>query len=67
MLIFILTYGFVGLESACIEMSDPFGNGANHFDYVSLAKVSNNVKQIILAQILYMINSKTPPNPGPFL
>ena len=44
MLIFILTYGFIGLEAACIEMSDPFGDGANHFDYITLAKVSRNLK-----------------------
>ena len=30
----------MGLESVCIEMSDPFGDDANDFDQVNLAYVS---------------------------
>lgn len=56
MLIFILTYGFVGLESACIEMSDPFANGANHFDYITLAK--NTVTDIYLILYRYHWNNR---------
>ena len=40
MLIFLLTFGFFGLEFVCIEMSDPFGTDANDFDQVNLARVS---------------------------
>lgn len=42
MLIFLLTFGFFGLECVCIEMSDPFGTDANDFDQVNLARVSGN-------------------------
>ena len=39
MLVFILTYGFIGIEAVCVEMSDPFGDDANDFDQVNLARV----------------------------
>jgi len=40
MLIFLLTYGFIGIEFVCIEMSDPFGDDANDFDQVNLARIA---------------------------
>lgn len=51
MLIFLLTFGFFGLEFVCIEMSDPFGTDANDFDQVNLARVSFHVNHI---QCLYL-------------
>lgn len=39
-IIFLLTYGFMGLESVCIDMSDPFGDDPTDFDQVNLARVS---------------------------
>ena len=31
-IVFVLTYGFVGLETVAIELDDPFGDDANDFD-----------------------------------
>lgn len=31
-LVFLLTYGFVGLELVSIELDDPFGNDDNDFE-----------------------------------
>ena len=31
MLIFFLTYGFLGLEYVCMELDDPYGNDPNDF------------------------------------
>jgi predicted membrane chloride channel (bestrophin family) len=38
-IIFLLTYGFVGLELVSIELDDPFGTDANDFDCVAYAHV----------------------------
>ena len=38
-IIFLLTYGFVGLELVSIELDDPFGKDANDFDCVAYARV----------------------------
>ena len=35
--VFLLTYGFVGLELVAIELDDPFGNDANDLDNGALA------------------------------
>lgn len=31
-MVFLMTYGFVGLELVAIELDNPFGNDANDFD-----------------------------------
>lgn len=31
-MVFVLTYGFIGLEICAIEMDDPFGDDENDFD-----------------------------------
>jgi len=36
--VFILTYGFVGLELVAIELDDPFGDDANDFDNLVVAE-----------------------------
>lgn len=38
-IIFFITYGFVGLEYVSIELDDPFGDDANDFDIMGLAQV----------------------------
>ena len=38
--IFILTYGFMGLETVSIELDDPFGDDDNDFDNLGMAYVS---------------------------
>jgi predicted membrane chloride channel (bestrophin family) len=35
--IFILTFGFMGLEIISIELDDPFGDDANDFDNLGMA------------------------------
>jgi len=37
-MIFILTYGFLGLEYVSIELDDPFGNDDNDFDNLEMAQ-----------------------------
>lgn len=39
MLIFFITYGFVGLEFVSIELDDPYGDDPNDFDVMGLAKI----------------------------
>lgn len=39
LIIFIITYGFVGLELISIEIDDPFGQDPNDFDVGSMAKI----------------------------
>lgn len=39
MIIFFVTYGFIGLEFVSIELDDPFGDDPNDFDVLGLAKV----------------------------
>ena len=36
--VFLLTYGFVGLELVAIELDNPFGDDENDFDNLALAK-----------------------------
>lgn len=40
LVIFLVTYGFVGLETVSIELDDPFGNDENDFDNLGMALVS---------------------------
>ncbi|GAX22612.1 hypothetical protein FisN_14Hh245 [Fistulifera solaris] len=37
---FVLTYGFVGLELVAIELDDPFGDDANDFNNLAVAKIA---------------------------
>jgi len=39
LLVFFITYGFVGLEFVSIELDDPFGDDPNDFDVMGLARV----------------------------
>mmetsp|Transcript_4516 Transcript_4516/g.6893 ORF Transcript_4516/g.6893 Transcript_4516/m.6893 type:complete len:424 (-) Transcript_4516:293-1564(-) len=39
MIVFFITYAFVGLECVSIELDDPYGNDANDFDVLGLAYV----------------------------
>ena len=41
MLVFLLTFGFSGLEIVSIEMSDPFGVDSTDFDLYFMAEVSS--------------------------
>jgi predicted membrane chloride channel (bestrophin family) len=36
-IVFLLTYGFVGLEVVSIELDNPFGNDANDFNNSAMA------------------------------
>ena len=38
-ILFFITYGFVGLEMVSIELDDPFGDDPNDFDVLGLAQV----------------------------
>jgi len=40
MITFLLTFGFLGLEYASIEMSDPFGVDTTDFDLYSMAQIT---------------------------
>lgn len=40
MLVFLLTFGFSGLEIVSIEMSDPFGVDSTDFDLYFMAEVT---------------------------
>jgi len=40
LLIFFITYGFIGMELICVEIDDPFGDDPNDFDVDAIAKVS---------------------------
>jgi predicted membrane chloride channel (bestrophin family) len=39
-IVFLVTYGFVGLETVSIELDNPFGNDENDFDNLGMAVVS---------------------------
>mmetsp|Transcript_8191 Transcript_8191/g.11701 ORF Transcript_8191/g.11701 Transcript_8191/m.11701 type:complete len:123 (-) Transcript_8191:67-435(-) len=39
-LIFILTYGFLGLEYVSMELDDPFGDDPNDFNDMEMAKMA---------------------------
>jgi len=39
MVVFVITYAFVGLEFVSIELDDPYGDDANDFDVLGLATV----------------------------
>ena len=39
-MIFILTYGFMGLETVSIELDNPFGNDDIDFNNLGMARVS---------------------------
>jgi len=38
-IVFLITYGFLGLEYVSIELADPFGDDANDFDSSGLAQI----------------------------
>ena len=37
--VFILTYGFIGIELISIELDDPFGDDPNDLDVMAMAQV----------------------------
>jgi len=39
MIIFVITYGFIGLEYVSMELDDPFGNDPNDFDDLSMSQM----------------------------
>ena len=51
-IMFLLTYGFMGIESVCLEMSDPFGDDPTDFDQVNLARVSAHFYMISLGMLI---------------
>lgn len=46
--VFLLTYGFVGLELVAIELDNPFGDDENDFDNLALAKACMEDAYLIL-------------------
>lgn len=38
-IVFLVTYGFVGLETVSIELDNPFGDDDNDFDNMGMAEV----------------------------
>lgn len=36
--VFLLTYGFLGLDATSVELDDPFGDDANDFDVAAYAQ-----------------------------
>ena len=40
LIIFLITYGFIGMELICVEIDDPFGDDPNDFDVNAMANVS---------------------------
>ena len=40
LIVFVVTYGFVGLELVAIELHDPFGDDENDFDNLGLAETA---------------------------
>jgi len=51
MLVFLLTFGFVGLETVSVEMSDPFGVDDTDFDLFFMAEVTFEDIYIILYNV----------------
>jgi predicted membrane chloride channel (bestrophin family) len=47
--VFLLTYGFVGLDATSVELDDPFGEDANDFDVAAFA-------QYAVDDVIIMIN-----------
>eukprot|EP00560_Eucampia_antarctica_P002395 CAMPEP_0197833282 /NCGR_PEP_ID=MMETSP1437-20131217/18504_1 /TAXON_ID=49252 ORGANISM="Eucampia antarctica, Strain CCMP1452" /NCGR_SAMPLE_ID=MMETSP1437 /ASSEMBLY_ACC=CAM_ASM_001096 /LENGTH=382 /DNA_ID=CAMNT_0043437247 /DNA_START=134 /DNA_END=1282 /DNA_ORIENTATION=+ len=50
-IVFLITYGFLGLEYVSIELADPFGNDANDFDSYAMAQFVFEDIYIILYKI----------------
>jgi len=50
--IFIITYGFIGLEFIAIEIDDPFGQDPNDFDVGGMAQV--RISNFILWSVIYL-------------
>ena len=46
LMVFIITYGFLGLEYASSEMDDPFGDDPNDFDNLGMAQRVYEVRDI---------------------
>lgn len=49
--IFFLTYGFMGIEYVSIELENPFGNDANDFNNIRMAHVSFEDVYTVIADI----------------
>jgi predicted membrane chloride channel (bestrophin family) len=55
-IVFLVTYGFVGLETVSIELDDPFGEDDNDFDNLGMMYVS--ILQIAsITQSIYPLSS----------
>jgi predicted membrane chloride channel (bestrophin family) len=49
--IFVLTYGFMGLEIVSIELEDPFGDDDNDFDNLGMALTAFEDNYLIINDI----------------
>ena len=49
--IFVLTYGFMGLELVSIELEDPFGDDDNDFDNLGMALTAFEDNYLIINDI----------------
>lgn len=50
--VFILTYGFMGLEAVAIELDDPFGDDPNDFDNLAMAEVRER-KRMVMTRVQF--------------
>jgi predicted membrane chloride channel (bestrophin family) len=49
--VFFLTYGFIGLELVSIELDDPFGNDPNDFDNMAMAGLVYEDTFLLILQV----------------
>lgn len=50
--IFLLTYGFMGMQFVSIDFDDPFGDEANDFKYVTLCESAPATKPLLTPSTL---------------
>lgn len=51
--VFLVTYGFLGLESVSIQMDNPFGDDENDFDNSGMAMVSSSEKNTLTTVLTF--------------
>ena len=56
-MVFVLTYGFVGLEVVAIELDNPFGNDANDFDVGYVGSIASIIYPISLCGLFVATRS----------
>ena len=57
-IVFLVTYGFVGLETVSIELDDPFGDDDNDFNNMGMMLVSIRIPNTFLLLLLLLRRSK---------